>query len=60
MKLIFNFCRGFYPKGGGEVVLSLDPVKKLTSVVLDQPQELKRVSGVAFVAGSIPIRVIYE
>ena len=41
-------------------MLSLDPVKKLTSVVLDQPQELKRVSGVSFVAGSIPIRVIYE
>ncbi len=52
--------RGFYPKGGGEVDLKVEPIKKLSHIVLDQPQTIKCVQGVAFVAGTIPIRVMGE
>ena len=49
--------RGFYPKGGGEIELTVAPIKSLTCAVLDQPQRLKSVRGVSFVSGTIPIRV---
>ncbi len=49
--------RGFYPKGGGEIELSVAPVKNLTCALLDQPQTLKNIKGVCFVSGTIPIRV---
>ncbi|XP_045031094.1 RNA 3'-terminal phosphate cyclase isoform X1 [Daphnia magna] len=52
--------RGFYPKGCGEVDLTVEPVKRLSCVTLDQPQTLKCVNGVSFVAGTIPIRVANE
>ncbi|XP_046637601.1 RNA 3'-terminal phosphate cyclase-like [Daphnia pulicaria] len=52
--------RGFYPKGGGEVDLTVEPVKQLSCVTLDQPQTIKCVHGISFVAGTIPIRVANE
>jgi RNA 3'-terminal phosphate cyclase len=55
--IILKFTRGFYPKGGGEVDLTVEPVKHLSCVTLDQPQTIKCVNGVSFVAGTIPIRV---
>ena len=37
--------------------MSVEPVKKLKGVFLDQPLRLKRIRGVSFVAGTIPLRV---
>jgi hypothetical protein len=55
--VFLKFTRGFYPKGGGEVDLTVEPVKQLACVTLDQPQTIKCVHGISFVAGTIPIRV---
>jgi RNA 3'-terminal phosphate cyclase (ATP)/RNA 3'-terminal phosphate cyclase (GTP) len=42
--------RGHYPKGGGEVIASLKPVKKLLPLVLENRGELKNVKGIAHVS----------
>lgn len=55
-----SFHRGFFPKGGGEVHLTVDPIRKISPVVIDQPQTLKSVRGVSFVSGTIPMRVIWS
>nr|CAG4648650.1 EOG090X05X4 [Polyphemus pediculus] len=52
--------RGLNPKGGGEVHLTVSPVERMTGAVLDSPQQLKRVDGVSFVAGTVPLRVAAE
>eukprot|EP00051_Salpingoeca_urceolata_P004999 m.69531 g.69531 ORF g.69531 m.69531 type:complete len:379 (-) comp13996_c0_seq2:98-1234(-) len=49
--------RGFFPKGGGEIVLHTTPVQTLSPVQLVDPGEVVSISGRAFVAGGIPFKV---
>ncbi|XP_012251973.2 RNA 3'-terminal phosphate cyclase [Athalia rosae] len=47
--------RGYFPKGGGEVHLSISPVKKLNAVTLLEPGHPVSISGWAYVAGTVNI-----
>ena len=49
--------RGFYPKGGGEVVVTPTPLKGLSPVHITDPGTVERVRIHAFVAGAVPPKV---
>ncbi|XP_029985436.1 RNA 3'-terminal phosphate cyclase [Sphaeramia orbicularis] len=49
--------RGFYPKGGGEVRVSVSPVKHLQPVVLTDRGTITKIHGRAFVAGVLPYKL---
>ena len=51
--------RGYFPKGGGEVKVDIEPVKKLSCVCLKEMGEVLEVKGVAFVAGNCPKKVLH-
>lgn len=51
--------RGYYPKGGGEVVTTSYPAKSLTPVDLMDRGNITRIFGRAFVAGVLPIKVAH-
>jgi len=51
------FSRGYYPKGGGEVRITVNPVNQLTAVDLSEFGQIKRFFGRAFVAGTLSKRV---
>lgn len=42
--------RGFYPKGGGDIEVNLEPVKELKGLDLSQTAETKKISGTAFIS----------
>ncbi|XP_075217022.1 RNA 3'-terminal phosphate cyclase [Lycorma delicatula] len=44
--------RGFYPKGGGEVKITVTPVKSLKSVNMTDGGSVQQIWGVSYVAGS--------
>ncbi|CAF4026756.1 unnamed protein product [Rotaria sp. Silwood2] len=61
----FNFDmnvirRGYYPKGGGEVRITVNPTDQLTAVDLTEFGQIKRFFGRAFVAGILSKRVMNE
>lgn len=56
----FNFTfeldivrRGYYPKGGGDVRVTINPIDQLTSIDLTDFGEIKRFFGRSFVAGNL-------
>lgn len=49
--------RGFYPKGGGEVIIEIQPVTHLTPVTLVDPGTVTRVRIHSFAAGVVPLEV---
>ena len=49
--------RGYYPKGGGEVVIHTKPIKFIKPVTLLDPGKVMVIRGRAFVAGVLPIKV---
>eukprot|EP00118_Oscarella_pearsei_P007674 m.38224 g.38224 ORF g.38224 m.38224 type:complete len:360 (+) comp32539_c0_seq5:24-1103(+) len=49
--------RGFYPRGQGEVVISGSPVTNLLSVTLTDRGDIRKITGRAFVAGKLPIKI---
>ena len=51
--------RGYFPKGGGEVKVDIEPVRKLSSVSLQDMGEVVEVVGIAFVAGKCPKAVLH-
>ncbi len=52
------FKSGYYPQGGGEVRLNVEPLKKcLSALQLTDMGSVVRVYGSAFVAGKVPIKV---
>ncbi|EFA07135.2 RNA 3'-terminal phosphate cyclase [Tribolium castaneum] len=56
----FNFDllrRGYFPKGGGEVIINIDPVIKLDSVNLTERGQLVSIYGWSFVAGTLPVNM---
>lgn len=63
MIIAFNYVqllflnRGYYPKGGGEVVLHMSPVKELSPINLTERGTVTKIYGRAFVAGALPIKV---
>ncbi|CAF4053499.1 unnamed protein product [Rotaria sp. Silwood2] len=61
----FNFDmnvirRGYYPKGGGEVRITVNPTDQLTAVDLTEFGQIKRFFGRAFVAGILSKRIAHE
>ncbi|XP_041363053.1 RNA 3'-terminal phosphate cyclase-like isoform X2 [Gigantopelta aegis] len=49
--------RGYYPKGGGEVKITMYPVKSVTPLTRTDPGKLVKVVGRSFVAGVLPIKI---
>ncbi|MBN3307308.1 RNA 3'-terminal phosphate cyclase [Amia ocellicauda] len=46
--------RGYYPKGGGEIIVKTKPVKELTPVNFTERGNITKIYGRAFVAGVLP------
>ena len=53
----FIFSSGYYPKGGGEVRVAVNPIKQLLPLQLLERGPLARITGRAFVAGVLPLKV---
>ena len=49
--------RGYYPKGGGEVIVTVQPVSQLKAVEMVDPGSVIKITGTAFVAGVLPVKV---
>ncbi|CAH1772764.1 unnamed protein product [Owenia fusiformis] len=49
--------RGYYPKGGGEVRITIHPIKQLNAVDMTDLGKVDSISGRAFVAGALPKKV---
>ncbi len=53
--------RGYYPRGGGEVYLKSEPIKEpLKAVNLTDFGKLVRITGRAFVAGSLSVKIAHR
>lgn len=51
--------RGYFPKGGGEVVINIKPPKILHAVEMVEQGVVTAVYGWSFVAGTLPIRLAH-
>ncbi|KAJ3648913.1 hypothetical protein Zmor_020682 [Zophobas morio] len=49
--------RGYFPKGGGEVVINIEPIPKLDPIKIVDRGQITSVFGWSFVAGSLPIKL---
>ncbi|KAF6075777.1 RNA 3'-terminal phosphate cyclase [Phyllostomus discolor] len=49
--------RGYYPKGGGEVIVQMSPVKQLNPINLTDRGSVTKIHGRAFVAGVLPFKM---
>ncbi|XP_023365640.1 RNA 3'-terminal phosphate cyclase [Otolemur garnettii] len=49
--------RGYYPKGGGEVIVRMSPVKQLNPINLTDRGTVTKIYGRSFVAGVLPFKV---
>ncbi|KJE89346.1 RNA 3'-phosphate cyclase [Capsaspora owczarzaki ATCC 30864] len=49
--------RGYFPRGGGEIALTVKPIKQLNAVTLTQRGTVTRITGRAFVAGTLQRRL---
>lgn len=56
IRLLF-LKRGYYPQGGGEVVVQMSPVKELSPINLTERGTVTKIYGRAFVAGALPIKL---
>lgn len=50
-------CRGFYPKGRGEVIYSSSPVQILSPIRMSERGRLVKVEVHCFIAGAVPKKV---
>ena len=57
MSICHTLCRGYYPKGGGEVIVRMSPVKQLNPINLTDRGSVTKIYGRAFVAGVLPFKV---
>lgn len=58
----FNFemvRRGYFPKGGGEVVVDINPVRELNAVEMVDVGSVTALYGWSFVAGSLPMHMAH-
>lgn len=46
--------RGYFPKGGGEVIVNINPVNELKSVTMTDRGNITKIYGWSFVAGTLP------
>ncbi|XP_028668264.1 RNA 3'-terminal phosphate cyclase [Erpetoichthys calabaricus] len=46
--------RGYYPRGGGEIIVRTNPMKQLTPINLTERGNIVKIYGRAFVAGVLP------
>lgn len=51
--------RGYYPKGGGEIHVKVNPVKQLKPLQLLERGSIARITGRVYVAGVLPFRVCH-
>ncbi|KAK0144125.1 RNA 3'-terminal phosphate cyclase [Merluccius polli] len=49
--------RGYYPKGGGEVVVTVNPIKQLSPITMTDRGTITKIYGRAFVAGVLPYKL---
>ncbi|XP_071811302.1 RNA 3'-terminal phosphate cyclase-like isoform X2 [Apostichopus japonicus] len=49
--------RGYYPKGGGQVVINTQPLKQLQPITMTEPGQVTKITGMAFVAGVLPFHI---
>ncbi|XP_059057586.1 RNA 3'-terminal phosphate cyclase-like isoform X2 [Achroia grisella] len=49
--------RGYFPKGGGHVTMTITPIKRLNSITLLDPGTVSTVKGISFVAGVLPLKL---
>uniref|UniRef100_A0AAZ3QNQ9 RNA 3'-terminal phosphate cyclase n=1 Tax=Oncorhynchus tshawytscha TaxID=74940 RepID=A0AAZ3QNQ9_ONCTS len=49
--------RGYYPKGGGEVVAKISPVSELSPVNMTERGTISKIYGRSFVAGVLPYKL---
>ncbi|CAK6981286.1 RNA 3'-terminal phosphate cyclase [Scomber scombrus] len=49
--------RGYYPKGGGEILVTVNPVKELQPVNMTERGNITKIYGRAFVAGVLPFKL---
>lgn len=51
--------RGYFPRGGGEIEVSITPVSKLKPVQMTEPGQITQIYGWSFVAGVVPLGVAH-
>ncbi|KAK9892207.1 hypothetical protein WA026_019011 [Henosepilachna vigintioctopunctata] len=49
--------RGYFPKGGGKVLINVTPVKNLKPVTLLNQGQIDKIYGWSFVAGVLPLKM---
>lgn len=49
--------RGYFPKGGGEVLITVKSVEQLKAIDLTDRGEIKEIYGYSFVAGTLPLHL---
>lgn len=52
--------RGYYPKGGGEIVVRVNPVRVLQAVELVERGDILSVTVFSYAAGNLPLKVAEE
>ncbi len=48
---------GFYPQGGGKILLDVQPCKKIQSIQVQERGKLVSLNGVSLVAGGLPMQI---
>ncbi|XP_052743872.1 RNA 3'-terminal phosphate cyclase isoform X2 [Bicyclus anynana] len=51
--------RGYFPKGGGQVLIEVNPIRSLNCVNLTERGDVQEISGTSFVAGTLPIKLAH-
>ncbi|XP_068096092.1 RNA 3'-terminal phosphate cyclase isoform X1 [Hyperolius riggenbachi] len=52
--------RGYYPRGGGEILVRVSPVKYLKPINLTDKGSVTKIYGRAFVAGVLPYKMVKD
>lgn len=52
--------RGYYPKGGGEVRLEIEPIKDPKSIFLTEPGRLVSIRGISIASSSLALREVSQ
>lgn len=52
--------RGYFPKGGGEVIVNVNPSDQLTPLNLTDRGKITKIYGWSFVAGTLPERLSHQ
>lgn len=52
--------RGYFPRGGGHLILTVPPVRSLNPVTMTEMGDVTKVTVTASVAGSLPVKVAQE